>query len=188
MKILVVGAHPDDEVLGCGATTARLEKEGHEVDYLILSGGRGDEMDNQFDKETLLYWVTMVEIRIMGTVPDIIFTHYKHDLNIDHRITYQAVITACRPIKSGKLIKEIYSFEVLSNTEWNISGFVPDTYYNIGAYIHKKIAKMNSLYGSEMRRHPHPRSIMGIRYLALHRGYQCGCEYAEAFKTVRRRL
>lgn len=188
MKVLVIAAHPDDEVLGCGATTARLEKEGHEVRYLILGKGRNDETDNQFDKLPLLYWVQIIEKHIKGDIPDIIFTHYEHDLNIDHRITYQAVITACRPIGIGKLVREIYSFEVLSNTEWNISGFIPDTYYDIGAYIHKKITKMGSLYSEEMRKYPHPRSIMGMRYLALYRGFQCGCQYAEAFKTVRRRI
>lgn len=188
MKVLVVAAHPDDEVLGCGGTTERLKKEGHKVDILFLGAGRGDEFDNQFDKLPLLHWVQSVEVGIDCYKSDIIFTHYENDLNIDHRITYQAVITACRPIGTGKLVKEIFSFEVLSNTEWNITGFNPDTYYNIGNTISNKIQKMNSLYGEEMRRYPHPRSIMGIRYLALHRGFQCGCQYAEAFKTVRRRI
>ena len=37
--ILVVAAHPDDEVLGCGGTMARLVKEGNEVYTLILGEG-----------------------------------------------------------------------------------------------------------------------------------------------------
>lgn len=39
MKVLVVAAHPDDEVLGCGATAARLAQEGHEVYFAILGEG-----------------------------------------------------------------------------------------------------------------------------------------------------
>lgn len=39
MKVLVVAAHPDDEVLGCGGTIARLAREGHEVNILILGEG-----------------------------------------------------------------------------------------------------------------------------------------------------
>jgi len=39
MNILVVAAHPDDEVLGCGATIARLAQEGHAVSILILGEG-----------------------------------------------------------------------------------------------------------------------------------------------------
>lgn len=38
-RILVVAAHPDDEVLGCGATLARLAGEGHECHVLILAEG-----------------------------------------------------------------------------------------------------------------------------------------------------
>jgi len=39
VKVLVIGAHPDDEVLGCGATAARLVTEGHEVHFAILGEG-----------------------------------------------------------------------------------------------------------------------------------------------------
>lgn len=39
MKILVIAAHPDDEVLGCGGTMARLAQEGHEVFITILGEG-----------------------------------------------------------------------------------------------------------------------------------------------------
>lgn len=38
-KVLVIAAHPDDEVLGCGATMARLAREGHEVRIAILAEG-----------------------------------------------------------------------------------------------------------------------------------------------------
>lgn len=189
-KVLVVAAHPDDEVLGCGGTTAWLEKQGCEVEYLILGGGRGDDLDNQFDKEPLLYWIELAESALKEYEPQIIFTHYENDLNIDHQITYRAVITACRPvrIRGRNIVREIYSFEVLSNTEWSLNEFQPDTYCDIGPVLHKKIQKMSELYPEEMRRWPFPRSVMGMRYLALYRGMQAGCEYAEAFKTMRRTL
>ncbi|MGA7752702.1 MAG: PIG-L deacetylase family protein [Candidatus Sulfotelmatobacter sp.] len=37
--ILVIAAHPDDEVLGCGGTAARLAKEGHDVFFAIMGEG-----------------------------------------------------------------------------------------------------------------------------------------------------
>ena len=37
--VLVVAAHPDDEILGCGATAARLVQEGHDVYFAILGEG-----------------------------------------------------------------------------------------------------------------------------------------------------
>jgi len=39
VKVLVIAAHPDDEILGCGATAARLVTEGHEVQFAILGEG-----------------------------------------------------------------------------------------------------------------------------------------------------
>lgn len=39
MKVLVIAAHPDDEVLGCGATAARLVQEHHQVHFAILGEG-----------------------------------------------------------------------------------------------------------------------------------------------------
>lgn len=39
MRALVIAAHPDDEVLGCGATAARLVMEGHDVHFAILGEG-----------------------------------------------------------------------------------------------------------------------------------------------------
>ena len=41
MSVLVVAAHPDDEVLGCGATMAKLAARGEDVDVLILGEGSG---------------------------------------------------------------------------------------------------------------------------------------------------
>jgi LmbE family N-acetylglucosaminyl deacetylase len=39
MNVLVVAAHPDDELLGCGGTAARLAREGHTVYMAILGEG-----------------------------------------------------------------------------------------------------------------------------------------------------
>lgn len=188
MKVLVVASHPDDEILGCGGTIERLKREGHEAENLILGKGRGDTLDNQFDKLPLLNWIVVIEGNIKAIKPDIIFTHYEKDLNIDHRITYQAVITAARP-QPGCCVKEIYSFEVLSSTEWAFpTSFSPDVFYDITDYISIKEKTLMAHYEDEMREYPHPRSRMGIDVLASYRGMQCGCRYAEAFKTVRRIL
>jgi len=46
-SILVVAAHPDDEVLGCGGTIARLAKEGQDVYIAILGEGITSRYDQR---------------------------------------------------------------------------------------------------------------------------------------------
>ena len=51
--ILIVAAHPDDEVLGCFGTVAKLINEGYEAYTLILSGGktsRGEVKQSEIDE------------------------------------------------------------------------------------------------------------------------------------------
>ena len=45
-SVLVVAAHPDDEILGCGGTIARYRKEGHPVSLLILADGVGGRQES----------------------------------------------------------------------------------------------------------------------------------------------
>ena len=47
MSVLVVAAHPDDEVLGCGATIAKLTATGEVVDVLILGEGATARADDR---------------------------------------------------------------------------------------------------------------------------------------------
>ena len=77
-----------------------------------------DFPDNRMDTFPLLEITQSVEKVIKKIEPSIVYTHHYGDLNIDHQITHKAVITACRPIPQSS-VKEIYSFEVLSSTEWS---------------------------------------------------------------------
>jgi LmbE family N-acetylglucosaminyl deacetylase len=53
-KILIIAAHPDDEVLGCGATIARLAKEGHKLCIAILGEGITSRYPNREDADISL--------------------------------------------------------------------------------------------------------------------------------------
>jgi N-acetylglucosamine malate deacetylase 1 len=224
MNILIVAAHPDDEILGCGGSIAKWIKDGHEVNVLIMAEGatsrdeernrdvRQEELrklvqaanrageilgvrsvdlldypDNRMDSVDLLDVVKSIEDTIQKLKPKVVVTHHAGDLNIDHQITHQAVITACRP-QPGQTVRRILSFEVPSATEWQsyacVSPFIPNWFEDISDTLNLKIKALEA-YESEMREWPHARSIKALEHLARWRGASVGAEAAEAFMLVR---
>jgi LmbE family N-acetylglucosaminyl deacetylase len=224
MNILIVAAHPDDEILGCGGSMAKWAKEGHEVHALIMAEGatsrakhrdresHTDELsmlaksakkasdilgvkftelldypDNRMDSVDLLDVVKSIEDTIQKLKPKMVVTHHAGDLNIDHQITHQAVITACRP-QPRQTLRRILSFEVPSATEWqsytSVSPFIPNWFEDISDTLDLKIKALEA-YESEMRDWPHSRSIKAVEHLARWRGASVGVEAAEAFMLVR---
>jgi LmbE family N-acetylglucosaminyl deacetylase len=143
--------------------------------------------DNQFDTVPFLDIVKKVEEIVKEIKPEIIYTHHSGDLNIDHRITFQAVLTATRPIKKCP-VREIYSFEITSSTEWSYQKvekpFIPNIYEDISSTFKKKI-KALQIYKTELRKFPHPRSLRGIKILAQKRGMEVGLKYAETFELIK---
>ena len=220
-SILVVAAHPDDEVLGCGGYIANQVKSGDEVLVTFLSDGVtsrqgnlglqeiearrhaaslaakvlglsdvsfGDFPDNKLDSVPLLEVIKRIEAVIKRVQPSIVITHFGGDLNIDHRIVNQAVLTACRPTVD-QVVKQIMFFEVSSSTEWQVptegEAFVPNWFEDISQTLELKV-KALLMYEHELREWPHPRSVKAIEHLAHWRGASCGVDAAEAFVLGRR--
>lgn len=221
-NILVFAAHPDDELLGLGATVKRLTDEGKDVRAVILAEGLTsrnerrsdtdrDELlalqsdagcaarkvgyksidfcnfpDNRMDSVDLLDVIKQVLKYVKMYKPDTIFTHHHGDLNIDHRITCEAVLTACRPT-GDCFVRQIYAFETPSSTEWNYNyqePFQPNVYIDVTDTFDFKIAGM-ACYRTEITQYPHPRSEEALRGLASYRGSNAGCNFAEAFMLLR---
>ena len=151
-----------------------------ELDFL-------DFADNRLDNYNLLDVIKPIEKIINNFKPDIIYTHHFGDLNKDHEIVNRAVMTATRP-KPNSFVKKIYSFEVLSSTNWSINNsglvFVPNYFLNISKFLKKKISLL-SLYKSEIEKWPHTRSLKSVEALAKYRGSSVGVEAAEAFCLLR---
>jgi LmbE family N-acetylglucosaminyl deacetylase len=225
-RILVVAAHPDDEVLGQGATLHKLIREcGCEVHALILGEGvtaRADRRDpeasvrelevhranileaakaigyhsttfrdfpdNRFDTVALLDIVKVIEAEKARLDPEVIFTHHGGDLNIDHQRTFEAVLTAARPLATERA-KTIISFETPSTTEWQAASsaayFKPNGFVTVSKEdVDAKIRAMES-YELERRPFPHPRSPEALEIQAQRWGVAVGAPYAEAFLIVR---
>lgn len=225
-RILVVVAHPDDEILGLGATMHKIIREySCQIRAVILGEGitsRSDKRDiakwqkeiiihkkniesarkaigyesigiydfpdNRFDVVPLLDIIKIIEKEKDGFNPDIIFTHHGGDVNIDHQRTFEAVITATRPLENER-VKTIISFETPSGTEWRAATdprhFIPNLFFEVSETdIDAKIEAMEN-YQFERRKFPHPRSPEALKILAQRWGIVIGKKYAEAFSIVR---
>jgi LmbE family N-acetylglucosaminyl deacetylase len=225
-KVLIVAAHPDDEVLGCGGTISKLNKEGNQIFCLILGRGKSsryskeeiksfkikseqsilekeayraakvmgiskmffeDFPDQQYDTVPLIDIIKSIEKIKNQVKPDVIFTHHSGDLNLDHQIICKAVLTACRPLR-GETVKEIYSFEVPSSTEWGLPKkkdyFTPNFFVDISETLSQKIKAM-SFYRSELKKYPHPRSLKAMKITAQRWGIVVGKDFVEAFELIR---
>lgn len=223
-NVLVIAAHPDDEAIGPGGTLARHAKNGDSVFGCILCGkadartghpgveeltvharrsakrlGMRDFMtfnfpNIRFNTVPLLEIVEAIEEAIQKCSPQIIYTHYRSDVNADHQIVSDATAAAIRlpERRSGRasglpVIKRILAYETPSSTDWSLAPahpFAPNVYVDIAETLEIKIAACRE-YEGMLRTYPHPRSEEGIRLLAQNRGMAAGLRFAEAFVLLR---
>lgn len=124
---------------------------------------------------------------VQKIAPEIIFIPHFGDMQKDHRITSEAVMVAVRP-KYENTVRYVYSYETLSETEWNIphssNAFIPNSFINISEYLDKKLEAMKC-FTSQISEFPNPRSLKAVEYLAKLRGTTMGANAAEAFVLVR---
>jgi LmbE family N-acetylglucosaminyl deacetylase len=146
-----------------------------------------DFPDNEMDKVSLLTITRKVEELIGNFSPDTIFTHHIGDVNVDHQLTHKAVVTACRP-QIGKSVRNIFTFETPSSTEWQFPHsapiFAPNCFIDITSTLDLKLKALDA-YAFEMRGWPHPRSIKGVEHLVRWHGASIGAEAAESFMICR---
>jgi len=214
-SVLVIAAHPDDEVLGCGGTVALHARAGDEVTAVIACEGeslrygpggvgqsehsrRAAEMlglkesrplgfpDQRLDTLTLLDLIAPLERAVREVRPAVVYCQFGGDANRDHELLFRAALVATRPLEP--FLEAVYAFDTASSTEWGYPrSFVPDTWVDISATLEQKLCAM-ACYESEVRPYPHPRSLEALRHRAHAWGNQCCMEAAEVFMTVRRTL
>jgi LmbE family N-acetylglucosaminyl deacetylase len=209
MKILIISAHPDDEVLGMGATIKKLSSSNN-IHLCVVSEGATaqyknpkmiqvrkdackksakvlgiskitflDLPDMQLDSIPQLKINQLLEEIIEKTKPVKIYTTPNTDLNKDHQIVFDSTLIAARP--SSSTVKEIYSYELPGFTR---EPFSPNVFVDISKFLDFKINAFK-LYKSEVKKFPHPRSIVSIKNLAKIRGVESGLHLAESFKLIR---
>jgi len=224
-KILVVAAHPDDEVLGLGGSLLKHYAAGDDIAVMFMSdgvtgrdfvydpGSRAKEIQERkdmafeagalfgteditfldlpnlrMDQEYVLELTKHIEDRINAFKPDIVYTHFSSDTNVDHGITHHACVVALRPVPERR-IASLRLFEVCSSTEYKVinSGddFNPNLFINISDFVDRKM-DLIKCYDYEMRDFPHPRSQKSIQARDTFRGTSVGLAAAEAFIEARK--
>lgn len=137
MKYLIVVAHPDDEVLGAGASTYKLVQSGNIVEVCVLSGKAAARMNRPDDEKLIsdmyksfqrtgvskayvadfpnikfnnvehLSLVQFIEKSIRESSPDVVITHHPADVNNDHLHTSMACQAAIRLFQRQPNVKPI---------------------------------------------------------------------------------
>lgn len=210
--ILVISAHPDDEILGLGGTLRKHIEDGDSVRVVIFCEAETmryknknlnlkemalksakimgfnditflDFPDQGLDKFSLVKIIKPLEDFLSKYKPEIVYTHFIKDVNRDHKILAEATIVAARPFKNK--IKYLIGYDNPSSTEWEIPyEFSPNYFVNVKSTFSKKIEALKC-YTSELNPYPHPRSEESLLARAKYWGSFCNMELAEAFFIYR---
>ena len=149
MNVLVVAAHPDDEILGVGGAIAAHVARGDSVQLAIMCGGGSvrylpegspvvrkeaeqaaeilgvtqlvlrDLPDQRLDTLPISQVAGEIESLIKSFRPETIYSHFCGDINRDHRVLAEAVMVAARPY-AAPFLQEILMYETPSSTEWGL--------------------------------------------------------------------
>ena len=204
----MISAHPDDEVIGMGATIKKLSLT-NKIWLCVVSEGASaqysnkkmikvrrdackksskilgiskiqflDYPDMRLDSVSHLEINKELEKIIRKLKPKIVYSPPSHDLNKDHQKVFESSLVITRPLVSS--VKSLLCYELPGPVR---EPFRPTVYENVEKEFSYKI-KGFKMYKSEIMKFPHPRSINAIENLAIYRGTQSGLRKAEAFELV----
>ena len=145
-QVAVIGAHPDDELLGAGGTVALHARGGDDVHAIVVADGAGSRYsatmtetlqkharraaevigfasvrflalpDQRLDTIPLIELTQRLEAILDDIHPKIVYTHFPQDVNDDHRVVAKCAWVACRPYR--RRLSKFAVFETPSSTEW----------------------------------------------------------------------
>ena len=199
MKILAIGAHPDDIEIGCGGTLTKYADKGHDVSVMVMTeGGQGGGVSERTLEQMAsnrimgvkeIFWgggkdthilvdqesITQVERILSKVCPDFIFCHFPQDTHQDHRHLSQIVQSATRNLRN-----------VLFYEGPTTHGFQPHVFVDIADTLERKIKALLAHQSQVGRTNIEGCSIVEIaRSSANFRGIQARVKFAEAFSALR---
>ncbi len=199
MKIIAIGAHPDDLEYGCGGTLCKLSKAKHKINLLVMTRGEmgGDPSLRQKEQErsakilnAKLFWgrfkdtqipleketIHTIEHFIKSIKPDLIFVLHPNDTHQDHRAIAQATITATR------YVRNVLFYEVPTTVDFSPASVFVD----ITDAIDHKMALLKAHKSQVFCTRVADLSILeSVKATALFRGFQNRLKYAEGFVPLR---
>tara|TARA_A100001201_G_C4076299_1_gene197445 strand:- start:762 stop:1391 length:630 start_codon:yes stop_codon:yes gene_type:complete len=200
---MILSPHIDDEVLGCGGI---LDKETFVIycgmneshikgdwikkrpkeeerlselkDVVSMTNHSYKILDNKVNHYKLQNLITYFEKYINDIKPTEVYIPHP-SYNQDHRVVYDAAITALRPHDINHFVKRIFVYEQPHMLFWDDKDFKPN--YFVPIDIERKV-KMYELMKTQVRKF---RSSKHLKAISKIRGGQSNCEYAESFKILR---
>lgn len=199
MKILAIGAHPDDIELGCGGLLIKAARQGHEVHMYSLTRGEASGDPNQRTKELMQsakfigaknLWIdnfddsklsvssdliNHIEYFINKADPELIITHSHGDVHHDHRAIALATIEA------GRFVSNILSYEIPLTRN-----FTPQVFFDITDVVDDKIELIKIFWSQQSKLYLKAHGIKGLaEYRALQSRLNSTVNHAEAFEVLK---
>ena len=211
-RVLVLAAHPDDEVLGMGGTIAVHAERGDEVRIVVVTDGSSTQYPGDAEIRA------RKEDEALRAAAELGVTDYVHldlpDMRLDtlphvevNRVVEEHVrdftparvytphpdvnrdhrvlfdsVAVATRPMPGQPVRRLFTYAPTSSTEWTPPSL--NWFVEITATIERKVAAF-AHYETERREYPHPRSERAIRAAAEFYGSNCGCDHAEPFVLVR---
>lgn len=196
MRVLAVGAHPDDIELGCGGTLLAHRASGDEVTLLVMTTGEEGPQDarsrirEQEDAAALLganlLWggfpdgavpndrsaVNVVQRAMEVSGADVVYGHTSGDTHQDHRHTSAAVQAAARRTRRVLLFESPTSV-----------AFRPAVYVDIAGHVEAKLDLLRAHMSQVLKN-----GLVDLEALeaqARYHGFRARVRHAEAFETER---
>lgn len=199
MKLLAIGAHPDDIELGCGGMLVKAARMGHQIHMCTVTRGAasgdpeertqellksakfvgakdvmiGDFQDTKLNVNSEL--INFLETYIDKVDPDIIMTHFHGDIHHDHRAVSIATQEAAR-----------FNSNVLAYEIPLTRNFDPKVYYDISEVIDDKIELIRIYWSQRSKLYTKANAIKSLaEFRALQSRLNTSISYVEAFDVLK---